>query len=119
MVKSGEYSEAFSQLNKDEIVRVNFGSSMLKYDVLNVLVNKRSVKKEKLLFLERYKKYSESLAWTVKSFIALLEYLDTGNLSPTTVDWLEWCRTDMKKRSEWKDQIFWIDAILTLHQPGL
>ncbi len=116
-MKDGKYEKAFSQLNKESIVFNNFGQSMLTYDILNVLVNKRSVKKEELLFSERYNLYPNSYAWTIRSFVALTEYLETGNLTSETVDILEWCRTDMSTRSEWEDQIFWIDAILTLHQP--
>ena len=109
LVIDGQYEQALAELDRDRIVFSNFGPSLLGYDILNVLVNKRAVQKEDLLYYERYQDYSESWAWPIRFFVALLEYLDEGKISEETLAGLEQYRKEMK--GSVLEYTFWLDAM--------
>ena len=109
LVKDGRYEEAFKMLNPDNLNSAAY-DLQISYDILNVIVNGNKIKKEDLFTYKTYKKYPESIAWTMLSAKILIIYLDTGELDEQTIkDFERW----VPKYS--KHNYFWLKVLKDLN----
>ena len=108
LVKDGRYRDAFKMLSSDGLESSAY-DLQISYDILNVLVNGKKIRKEDLFIYKTYKKYPESIAWTMLSAKILIIYLDTGKIDEKTVnDFKIW----VPKYS--KHNYFWLKALQDL-----
>jgi len=108
LVKAGRYQEAFKQLDPKGLEDASYDYKVT-YDILNVLVNGRSIRKEELYIYPTYQKYPESYAWTMLSAKVLLIYLETGKVDTKAIQDLE----DFLKKY-YPNRLFWIKALKDL-----
>jgi hypothetical protein len=109
-IKKGNYKEAFELLNTDGLELSTY-DLQVSYDILNVLVNGRNIKKEDLYTYKTYKKYPNSIAWTMLSTKILIIYLDTGKLDKNAIETFE---KYVPKHS--KHNYFWLKALKNLRK---
>ncbi len=105
LVKEKNYKEAFSQINPEGIENSQY-SYKIQYDILNVLVNGRSVKKEDLVTYKAFLKFPDSYSWSMLSAKVLVNYLETGNIDNDAIKELTRFLQNYNK-----DKLFWADAI--------
>ena len=105
LVQDGRYEEAFKMIDPKGLKSSTY-DSQISYDILNVLVNGKKVKKEDLYIYETYKKYPNSIAWTMLSAKILIIYMDTGKLDQETIAIFE---KYVPKHS--KHNYYWLKAL--------
>lgn len=108
LVEDRKYEEAFKQLSPEGLESYTYGHKV-SYDILNVLVNGRKIKKEELFIYKTFTKYPHSAAWTMLSAKILIIYLDTGKIDQETIELFE---KYVPKNS--KNNYFWINALKDL-----
>ncbi|WP_428738595.1 hypothetical protein [Sulfurimonas sp.] len=111
LVKSRHYQEAFDQLEKDSLIDSTY-TNKVQYDILNVFLHGRTIKKNELLIYSSYLEYPNSNNWTMLSAKALIVYLDTGHINPKILQDLQ---TDFTYFSQ--DKAYWFDVIKHLNNP--
>lgn len=79
MLKKKEYLKAFSSLNPEALKESKSSFDITVYDILNVLINKKTVKN--LYCDEDYKKYPDSYAYSVLICGLLNDYLEKGSFN--------------------------------------
>ena len=108
LVKDARYKEAFNMLSPEGLNSASYDLKV-SYDILNVLLNEEKIKKEDLFIYETFKKYPNSIAWTMLSAKILIIYLDTGKLDNQTIEDFE---KYVPKHS--KHNYFWLKALKDL-----
>jgi hypothetical protein len=83
-----KYREAFQLIDKMGIETLNVGYK-IEHDLLNVLVNKKKVKAEKLHCYDKMKKYPKDWSYSILICTSLTEYLNKGRISSKNLHNLE------------------------------
>ena len=108
LVKERQYKKAFETLTSQGLENAPY-DNQIAYDILNVLVNGKKVRKEDLFTYETYKNYPNSKAWTMLSAKILIIYLDTEQLDKETIDLFEKYVPQHSKHN-----YFWLNALKDL-----
>jgi len=107
-VKDGEYIEAHRMFIPYGLELATY-DYQISYDILNVLVYGKKIAKKDLLIYDTYKKYPDSIAWTMLAAKILVIYIDTGKIDKETVELFE---KYVPKHS--KHNYFWLKALKDL-----
>ncbi len=83
-----KYKEAFKLIDNPGINTLNVGYK-IEHDLLNVLVNKKMIKAEKLHCFEKMKKYPKDWSYSILICTSLTEYLKKGRVSSKSLHNLE------------------------------
>jgi tetratricopeptide (TPR) repeat protein len=106
LIKEKKFSEALLQMNPDGIM---FSTIVQKttYDLLNILVNKKSVKK--LLCEDTYKNYPKAFSYSMKICASLIKYRDGKWIGATRSADLHDLKVYFSKRNQ--DMSYLYDAL--------
>ncbi|MCP3671659.1 MAG: hypothetical protein GY814_14765 [Gammaproteobacteria bacterium] len=107
LVEEGRYQEAFNQLDPKGLEDASY-RYQAQYDILNVLIHGRKVKKEGLFTYQAFLKYPDSISWTILGCKVLVNYLDTGTVDTETLE-------TMKKYNP--DKLLWLKPLQDLNKP--